>query len=155
MAYATIADVETLIGRYPVDTTTTPTEAQAATILSGVENEVNSAIGGAGYAVPVAAPSEFVGALKMLVMVGTASALLRSMFPDATDGAEVSAFRFWYDWYTRGLKALMDGSGIPPDVATNSATVYPSTYFTKNPDTEEDFGTLAESLFKDYRNRSF
>ena len=148
MAYATQADVDSLIARYVPTTTTTPNLTQSALIIDGVSDEIDSAIAGAGYTVPVTTPAYFLDYLSYVNALGAAAAILRSMFSDSTEGAAIGAYQFWYDWYKSALERLAGGEGIPPEVTTNAAYVAPSTYLTNNPDTEVDLGDIAEPLFK-------
>jgi hypothetical protein len=146
MAYSEPADVQDLVG-FELSSTSKPTEAQATALVDQVAAEVDSVLAGAGYMVPVTAPDYFLSALKLLNSAGAAAAILKVMFPDATGAAESPAYAFWDKWYRDGLARLRDGSGVPPDVTTNSAAVGPSTYFTRNPDAEEELGDIAEPFF--------
>jgi len=148
MAYSDVNDVRDLLGKFTLSGTSKPTEAQATGLLDQVAAEIDSVLAGAGYSVPVAAPDYFVSSLKLLNSAGAAAAILRIMMPDAAGAAETPAAGFWAQWYRDGLARLKDGSGVPPDVITNAASVAPSSYFTRNPDVEEDLGDIAEPLFK-------
>ena len=148
MAYAVLADIQALIAKFTVGTATTPTTTQAGAIISDVQDEIDTMLAANGVAVPVTAPAHFVSALGLVNQYGAAAAILKSMFLDAVGAGETPAYAFWEERYRRGLASIKDGSMIPPDVLFNEASVAPSTYFTRNPDTEEDLGTIAEPFFK-------
>lgn len=147
MAYSEIDDVRDLLGKFALSSTTKPTEAQAIALTDQVGAEIDSVLSAAGYTVPVTAPTYFVSALKVLNSAGAAAMVLRSMFPDAAGAAATESYAFFYQWYKDGLARLRDGSGVPPEVTTNAAYVTPSTYFTRNPDEEEELGDIAEPFF--------
>ena len=148
MAYADLDDVQGLIAKWTVGTTTTPTMTQATAIINDVSFEIDAALSANGIAVPVTTPAWFVSWLSLANQYGAAAAILKSMFPGATGPDETPAYAFWESRYQKALKGIKDGSLIPPGLATNEATVAASTYFTRNPDTEEDLGDIAEPFFK-------
>lgn len=150
MAYAAISDIQGLMAKFTIGASTKPTTTQVTTIITQVSAEIDSVIAGAGYAVPVMAPAWFLDALKILNGYGAASAVLRSMFPEKSGAGEaaVAMESYYATQYQRGLKRLETGAAIPPDLATGTAQVTPSTYFTRNPDAEEDLGDIAEPFFK-------
>lgn len=150
MAYAALSDINGLIAKFAVTASTKPTNTQATTIINDVSAEIDSVIAGAGYAVPVTSPTWFLDALKILNGYGAASAVLRSMFPEKSGAGEaaVSMESYYATQYQRGLKRLETGAAIPPGLAVGTAQVKPSTYFTRNPDAEEDSGDIAEPFFK-------
>ncbi|KKL13739.1 hypothetical protein LCGC14_2522730, partial [marine sediment metagenome] len=143
MAYADLDDVQGLIAKWPIGTTTTPTMTQATAIINDVSFEIDAALSANGIAVPVTTPAWFVSWLSLANQYGAAAAILKSMFPGATGPDETPAYAFWESRYQKALKGIKDGSLIPPGQA-NEATVAPSTYLTRNPDTEEDLGDIAE-----------
>jgi hypothetical protein len=149
MAYAALSDVQGLIAKFTIDGSSKPTSTQVTTLIGQISADIDAVISAAGYAVPVASPAWFVTALLYLNALGAAALTLRSMFPDsrAAGDAGLSEYALYQRWYEAGLKRLGAPGGIPPDVATNSASVNPSTYFTRNPDTEEDLGDIAEPFF--------
>jgi hypothetical protein len=155
MAYAVLADIQALIAKFTIGATTKPTSTQATAIIDDVSAEVDAALAGAGFAVPVTTPTWFVNYLGLVNQYGAASAILKAMFPEAAGATEQNpaVYAFWESRYQRALKALRDGSAIPPGLAAGAAQVTPSTYFTRNPDEEEDLGDIAEPFFK--RNTVF
>lgn len=148
MAYADLDDVQGLIAKWPVGTTTTPTIDQATAIIGDVSYEIDAALSANGIAVPITTPAWFTGWLSLANQYGAAAAILKSMFPGQSGPDETPAYAFWESRYQKALKGIKDGSLIPPGLATNEATVAPSTYLTRNPDTEEDLGDIAEPFFK-------
>ena len=150
MAYAALSDIQGLLAKFTISASSKPTDTQAGVIITDVSAEIDSVIAGRGYAVPVAAPAWFLNALKLLNAYGAAAAILRSMFPDRAGAGEGSAAleTFYAEQYNRGLRRLATGDAIPPGLAAGSAQVTPSTYFTRNPDEEEDLGDIAEPFFK-------
>ena len=148
MTYATLDEVRGLMAQFTIDATSTPTATEATAILDETSDEIDMRLSAAGVAIPATAPAGFLNFLGRLNAYGTAAAILKSMFPGATGAAETPAYAFWEKRYRDGLKAIVDGSAIPPDAATGSGTVNPSTYFTRNPDAEEDLGDIAEPRFK-------
>ena len=155
MAYAALADVQGLLGKFTLSASSKPTSTQATTIIGQISAEIDSVISAAGYFVPVASPAWFLDYLKLLNAYGAAAAVLRSMFPDRAGAGEASAALeiFYAAQYNRGLRRLASGESIPPGLAAGAAQVTPSTYFTRNPDEEEDLGDIAEPFFK--RNTVF
>ena len=148
MPYAELSDVQALLAKFTVGGTTKPTITQATAMISDVSLEVDAALAGAGFAVPVTTPTWFVNYLGLINQYGAAAAILKSMFSDSSGPDETPAYAFWESRYQKALKALRDGSAIPPGLAAGSAQVTPSTYFTRNPDEEEDLGDIAEPFFK-------
>ena len=150
MAYAALSDVQGLVAKFTISASTKPTDTQAGVIITDVSAEIDSVIAGAGYAVPVTTPSWFVDYLGLVNQYGAAAAILKAMFPEAAGSADTvpAVYQFWESRYQRAMKALRDGSAIPAGLAASSAQVTPSTYFTRNPDEEEDLGDIAEPFFK-------
>jgi hypothetical protein len=148
LSYASLADVQGLMAKFTLDGASKPTVTQATAIITMVDGEINSVLAAQGVAVPVGAPTTFVESLKALNAWGAAAAVLRSMFPKERGSSDTmpSEYALYQRWYERGLDRLKSGDGIPPEVASGS-TVGPSTYFTRNPDEEEDLGLIAEPFF--------
>lgn len=147
MSYAVIGDVQELIAQFPLSASSAPTTAQATQITTDISNEIDVTLSGAGFSVPVAAPQYFVDWLGLLNGYGAAAAVLKSMFPNAVGPGETPAYAFWEARYQEGLKAIRDGTIDPPEAADNANFVLPSTYLTRNPDSEEPLGAIAEPLF--------
>lgn len=147
MAYATEAKVEALMAKFAVDGSTTPTNTQLTIIIDDVAGDMDSRLAAKGVTVPVTSPAYFLDYLEGINSMGAAARTLRSMFPDVSGPGEQPAYNFWQARYNAFLKGVDDGSVIPPD-AMKGETVAPSTYLTRNPDTEEDLGDISEPLFK-------
>lgn len=144
MAYAALEDVVALFPHFAdLGQTTEPSRQAAADMVTHIDNEVNVALAGANYTTPVTAPQFFLDWLKVVVGYGAAAAILKAMFPAATGPGENPAFAFWESRYKSAVRGIQDGSLVPPDVASAGAFTAPSTYLTRNPDTEEDLGDIA------------
>ena len=148
MTYAVIADVQGVIPKWILDGSSTPSNAQATAIIDAVSEEIDTVIAARGITVPVAAPAHFLAGLVMLNVYGGAARVLRAMFPDATGPGETPAYAYWEKQYDEGIAGLKNGSAIPASVEAAGVYVDPSTYFTRNPDTEEDLGEIAEPTFR-------
>lgn len=145
--YAQIESVRRLMAQFVLGASTKPTDAQVETIIADMEQEVTTYLEAANVVVPVTTPQHFVDWLGLLVSYGATAAVLKSMFPSASGPAETPAYAFWESRYKAGLKGLQDGSLIPPTAETLSKKIRPSTYFTRNPNIEENLGTIAEPFF--------
>ncbi len=148
MAYADIADVNGLIAKFPPSATSAPTTTQATALITEIDNEVNVALSSVGVTVPVTAPAYFLGWLGLVVSYGAAAAILKSMFPASSGPAETPAYSFWEKRYQEALKQIRSGDAIPDEITAGGLYAAPSTYFTRNPDEEEDLGGIAEPPFK-------
>ena len=149
-AYGTLDDVRGLMAKFAIDANSTPDETQAQAIVDETSDEIDMRLSAAGVAIPATTPAGFLNFLGRLNAYGAAAAILRSMFPQgggATD-SNPTVYAFHERRYRDGLKAIADGSAIPPDAPTGSGAVNPSTYLTRNPDTEEELGDIAEPIFK-------
>lgn len=145
--YATMVDVQDLIAQFPISATSAPTTTQATVIVNDTADEINARLSAAGLTVPVTAPASFLRALVLLNAYGAAAAILKSMFPDAPGPGDTPPYAFWEERYKAGLVAIANGSMIPVDAVANTNSVLPSTYLTRNPDSEEALGDIAEPLF--------
>jgi hypothetical protein len=148
MPYATLAEVQQLMAQFTISATSTPNTTQATAIMTDISNEIDVRLSGAGFSVPVTDPQYFEDWLALLNSYGAAAAVLKSMFPDAVGIGETPAYAFWEARYQQGLKDIADGTISPADTPSNANTVLPATYLTRNPDTEEEIGVIAEPLFK-------
>ncbi len=147
MTYATEAKVESLMSQFSISGSTKPTTTQVAGIITDVDAELDVALAAQGVTTPVTAPTDFLSWIAGVSSIGVVARVLRSSFPDVAGPGEQPAFRYWQKLYDGALGGIKDGSMIPPTVATGSATA-PSTYFTRNPDAEENLGDIAEPKFK-------
>jgi len=145
--YAVIADLQDLIAQFPISATSAPTTTQATTIINDTADEINARLSAAGLTTPVTTPASFLRALALLNAYGAAAAVLKSMFPDAVGPGDTPAYAFWEERYKAGLAAIANGSMSPADSVSNAGSILPSTYLTRNPDSEEALGDIAEPLF--------
>ena len=137
------------MAKFAITSTSKPSSAQLSTINTQMSNEIDVALSASGVAVPVTSPAAFLGWLVLLNAYGAAAAVLQSMFPDGSGPANArESVAFWEKRYQTGLAGIKDGSLIPPDALTNAGALAPSTYFTRNPDDEEDIGALADPFFR-------
>ena len=150
MTYADAADVNRLIAKFPPGAATAPTETQATELITEIDNEVNVALSSVGVTVPVTTPAYFLDWLGLVVAYGAAAAILKSMFPQSagTSDANPSIYAFWERRYRDALKQIRSGDAIPDEITAGGLYAAPSTYFTRNPDEEEDLGDIAEPFFK-------
>lgn len=154
MPYATLDLVQSLIASYKIGTNSSVTPAQVNTMIAAVSSEIDAVLGGAGVTTPVTTPVGFVSHLSLLNAYGTAAMVLKSAYPEASMAGSAPAYLFWETRYQNGLKALRAGQDIPDEGGTTSTDILPSSYFTRNPDEEEDLGYLeGASLFS--RGRVF
>lgn len=151
MAYATIPDVQRLMAQFVIGTSSKPTNAEVDSVITDIDHEVNVVLESRGIDIPVTTPSTFVGWLGMVVSYGACAAVLKSMFPASQGPGENPAYAFWESRYKAALKGIMDGKLIPSTVP-QSTKAKPATYFTRNPDQEEDLGDIAEPSFKVGKN---
>ena len=147
-AYAALSDVEARIAKFTLSTTTKPTAAQVTEFLDDITGEMNVHLAAMGVTVPATTPAYFIDWLKGMCADGTAALALKSMFPDAVGPAETPAYMFYQQRYESALEGITDGSAIPVDLTTGNY-VAPSTYLTRNSESEEDIGDLADKfMFK-------
>lgn len=148
MAYATETKLEALMAKFSVDGGSSPDSSQVAVIIQDVEGEIDTALRTQGISTPVTTPAYFLDWLEGLATAGAAARALKSMFPDATGAGETPAYAFWQTIYNNGLRDIKNGTMIPPEVTRSGSGISPSTYFTRNPDEEEDLGDISEPMFR-------
>ena len=146
MSYCQLSDVSSLIARFGVNVSSTPTSTQAQAINNDVGYELDVAIEGAGFLTPIT-DVKFGWYLLALNAYGSAAAILKSMFPDAKGPGETPAYAFWEARYQLGLKGVKDGTLIPPGLPRNARFVAPVTYLTLNPDQDSSLGANADPTF--------
>lgn len=148
MSYATLAETQQLISKWTLGATTTPTATQAQAIVDEISYEVDAKLAAGNVStIPVTEPAYFLGYLKLVNMYGAAAAILKSMFPASVGAGETPAWAFWESRYQKALKALEDGSALPPGVTT-SVRISPSSYGTRYPLEDAEIGVNAEPFFK-------
>lgn len=152
MAYAALARIQGILGRFRIDEDSVPNNTQAESIIDDISDEIDGVLSGLGVTVPVTTPAWFLDKLAILNSYGAAAAILKSAFPEAQGPGENPAYAFWEARYRTGLKALKDQTEVPSSIingATSGSNIRPSGYFTRNPDEEEELGDLeGASLFK-------
>lgn len=149
-AYASLANVQALLAKWPISATSKPTQTEVESFISSIAAEIDIVLAAAGVNVPVATPATFLVWLTQVNAYGAAALASAAMFPaDAGTGpAGTPLSPTLRRFYESGLAALKDGSGIPPDAPRTSSGVMMSTYLTENPDVEVEDGAIAEPWFK-------
>jgi len=148
MAYTTTDLTNDILGPHQATATTVPTVTELGTIIDGVASHIDSILLGAGVAtVPVTGShnSTFFTTLAEVNKWGAAAEFLNAMFPEADGPGASGAGGRWQKKYDDEIKAWRDGKSIPAGLLGGSNDVSPSTYFTRNPDTEETLGDLAQN----------
>ena len=142
MAYSTVDQVRSRMAQFSIGTSTKPTTAQVTTFLDEIDSEINVILTGHGIETPVTTPADFVTWLSNVAANGVTALVLKSMFPNTVGPGETPAWAFFEKRYQDALKMLREGGVIP------GADSQASTYFTRNPVTEEDLGGISEPLFR-------
>lgn len=145
--YSSTTLVNEVLGPHATTATTTPTTAQLSNMIDGINAQIDSVLLGAGVSsVPVTSShnASFAAFLIEVEKWGSAAESLKAMFPEATGPGETPAFGFWQKKYDDTLKAWRDGKDIPSTLLGGANDPSPSTYFTRNPGTEEVLGDLME-----------
>lgn len=148
MAYCTSSDVQALLPKFTLSATTKPNTTQVTQFCDDVSAEVDIYLARGGVTTPVTTPTTLVTWLRKVAQAGTAALTLKAMFPDQLGPAETPAYAFFEKQYQDALKLMKDGDFISSIVGTSSDLLDVSTYFTRNPDEEEELGEIAEPLFK-------
>lgn len=151
MAYASLARIQGLLGRFVIDDDSNPNHTQAESIIDDISDEIDGVLSGLGATVPVTTPAWFLDKLAILNGYGAAATILKSAYPEAQGPGENPAYAFWEARYRKGLQALKDKTEIPLSIlgGNSGSSIRPSGYFTRNPDEEEELGDLeGASLFK-------
>ena len=146
MAYATVLDVHALNGQRPLyDYNTVPTSQQVALWLDQTAAEIDSVLASQGLTVPAVLPVTFVTHLRHLNALGAAALAESSAFPEAAGqiGGSGTAERYWR-MYREGLRALIDGSSIPPTSGTAGGRILAQSFGSNNLD---ELGNPPEPLF--------
>lgn len=148
MGYATLARLRGMLGRVELSATSKPVnEADAQQFIDDHADEINAALNAAGVGtVPVTAPASYVDRLALLNSYGAASMVIEATFPGEAF-APVAGSRLWEQRYKDGIKAIRNGSDIPPELLDGFASpdVAPMSYFEQHPDQEAEYGTLADA----------
>jgi len=119
-------------------------------MIDATSVEVDGMLSSQGIVVPVTEPTWFKDKLALLTSYGAAAMILKAAYPEASGPGSNPAYMFWETRYQQGLAAMRKGQDVP--TATTQAAypgTLPSSYFTRNPDEEEELGDLeGESMFK-------
>lgn len=85
MGYCLLSDVQTLNTKRTYSASTTPTLTQVQTYIDLIASEIDIALTGRGYGVPVASPAALVAALKFVNALGAAAMAEQAMFPETVE----------------------------------------------------------------------
>lgn len=148
MAYCDTDDAQALLPKFTLSASTKPTTTQVTQFCDDISAEVDIYLARAGVTVPVTTPTTLMTWLRKVTADGVAAMTLKAMFPDQLGPAETPAYAFFEKRYQDALKLMKDGDFISSIVGTSSDLLDVSTYFTRNPDEEEELGEIAEPIFK-------
>lgn len=130
MSYCDIGDVRALNPKRSYDMKSTPTSVQVEDYITKIGNEIDSALSARGLAVPVTAPSQFVGSLGQLNACGAAALAEMAMFPEAGGPGATSHGSELWRIYKDGIARLERGE-LPVSLEKGGG---PTSYFEQNPD---------------------
>jgi len=138
VAYTTLARVLSRMGRNgELTAKTVPSLVEAEAIHDGVSAEIDAAMAGAGFTVPITEPPALVSWLAAIESWGTTAELLKVRFQDASGPGSEASWAFFERRYQDAMKRLWAGDMLD-EVA--GASVAPASWYTRNPDGEEDLG---------------
>lgn len=131
-SYAGAADVQGRMVRVPAGLPNALKPEDVDAIIAEIEGEINLVLASRNVAVPVAAPSWFVARLRSLTCDGSAAIAMKSVFPESQGPGTSPAYAYYETRYRQGLLQLQRMI-LPSTIVATSATLTPSTYFTKYP----------------------
>ena len=141
MKYTTLSAVLLRLGKNgDLTSSTSPTLTEAATIHEGISADVDAALAMGGSSVPVTSPTALVSWLGAVEAWGACAEILKVRFQDISGVNTEGAWSFYEKRYADSLEQIRKG---------NAATlagdgVRPQTYFTRNPDEDEDLGDMVD-----------
>lgn len=130
MVYATITEVQGLIPRLVLSTTSVPTTAQVTQFITDTASEIDSAIGSVGVAVPITSPAWFLADLKRLNAIGAAAQAWLAAFPQTSGPMAVTLGATLMQTYQRRLTEFRSNKGIPTMVSDAENDRAPRSFFT-------------------------
>ena len=160
MAYTTLDDVRALISKHTQttdigDANSAMSEVEADSIVANVQDEIDTLLSSQGVVVSVAAPTHFLGKLKLLNGYGAAARILKSILPDVVGPGETPAYMYWEGLYREGKKSIQDGTGIPGDAVmvggNANAAGSTATHLTDFPDENPEQGVNARPRFEKWK----
>ena len=147
MAYLAIDQVLARLGRQgTLDTASVPTLTEATDMQAGVSAEIDMIIAPHVSSTPVASPLGLVTYLGAVEAWGTAAEILKARFQSGGGPDAEKAWAFFEGRYQKALARLASGAGLD---SLAGDQLLPESYYTRNPDTAEDIGTIAEPMFAD------
>ena len=141
--YTTLSAVLLRLGRNgDLSATTSPTLTEAATIHEGISADVDAAVVMGGLAVPVTTPAALVSWLGAVEAWGTCAEILKTRFQDLSGVNSEGAWTFFEKRYQDAIAQIRAGNAA----TLAGAGCEPASYYTRNPDTDEDLGDLSDTL---------
>lgn len=114
MSYATLADLQDFLPKYPLLDTTIPSATQATGYLNRISGIMDGILAGQGYTVPVSG-AESVEILRHINLLGAGYWVTRILFPSATSGM---VMELWTEYQTM-FQLLRDQVLDLPDAASD------------------------------------
>ena len=141
MSYTTQEAVLLRLGRNgDLTTTTSPTLAEAVQIQDGITADIDAALAIGGLSVPVTTPAALVSWLAAVESWGTCAEILKARFQDPSGINSEATWAFFETRYQAAIAAIRTGTAV----TLSGSPTMPQSYFTRNPDVDEDLGDLAE-----------
>lgn len=140
--YTTLAQCLARLGKNgDLTATTSPTLTEAASLHEGVHSDVNAALVEGGVStVPVTTPTALVSWLGTVEAWGTCAEILKVRFQDIQGVNAEGAWSFFETRYQQALTSIRAGTAA----SLSGSPVMPASYYTRNPDEEEDLGDLVD-----------
>jgi len=140
--YTTLEGALARLGRSgDLSSTTSPTLTEARTFHAGINGQINAALASNGLTVPVTSPDELVAWLGAIEAYGLCAEVLKVRYQDVSGPNSGASWEFFEDRFQAGMDKLWAGTGI---TALAGLDTGPQSYFTRNVDTDEDLGDLAD-----------
>ena len=108
MPYATLQQVLEAAPQLKISATSKPSTSDAETLVSSVNDHVNSVLKGLGYVVPVTG-AQSIAILKDIVIQGSVAKILKAMFYGIRSPQDVGANDAWREFTTK-LQSLSNQS---------------------------------------------
>lgn len=141
--YTTLSAALSLLGRNgELTASTTPTLTEAATLHEWIAADVNAALAVGGITPPVTTPAALVSWLGKVEADGLASTVLKVRFQDLSGVNSEGAWSFYEKRYQDALTLIRAGQAA----TLAGAGCEPASYYTRNPDEDEDLGDLSDAL---------
>jgi hypothetical protein len=113
--YASLTELKRFLTRYPIDSTTEPSDTDCQLYLDQIEARINGFMVGAGYTIPITGVQSLL-MLKDWTLVGAAWYTTRIMFPGAGQGV-VTSYR---DEFNAMIQQFVSGMLVLPDAGKDA-----------------------------------